>query len=520
MPEPTSAEQWAAQPWPTQPWPPPAESGPTDDERWLRLDPRSIATFPFAQGAPLLFALVITAVAGGHVAKVAVRLAVEIGFLVLAGLVRWWRFRYRVVQGRLETRSGLIALQSKSINVDRIRGVEIEARLVHRLIGVCALHVEHPGAAGGSRGRNRSGRDRIDAISRAEGARLRGVLLHERAAVALPTDSPAVPMPVGMPAPERVLFRLPTRWLGYAPFSVRMLVVGPVVLGGSIGYLNDARVDPGLVATSLARGAGWTLALVAAVVFVVLLALGGAAFAYWGWTVTARGDDLVITRGLLTRRTTAIERRRLRGVVLHEPLLGRPAHAASLAVELSGVTGASQAGLVPLGPAAALARFSSEFVPPCTVALRPHPAGALRRRRRRAALPGLFFIAAAAPFLLTGHDAVGIGLILASAAASVVGPLWAGASYRSLGHALDERVVTARHGVLERRTQTVDRRYPIGLRVRQSVFARRAGVASVDVALVSRGYTRISDMAADDVEALTRTLLIGAAQPPARSLVR
>ena len=65
-----------------------------------------------------------------------------------------------------------------------------------------------------------------------------------------------------------------------------------------------------------------------------------------------------------------------------------------------------------------------------------------------------------------------------------------------------------------------NRRYPIGVRVRQSVFARRAGVASVDVALVSRGYTRIPDMAADDVEALTRILLFGAARKSERSSYR
>ncbi len=503
----------------------PPFSMPATDEPWLRLDPRSIATFPFAQGAPLLLALTITAVAGGHIKGLSIRLGAEVGALVVLGLLRWWRFGYRVVDGRLETRSGLLGRQSKVINVDRIRGVEIEAKLVHRLVGVCALQVEHPGAAGGRHGRNRSGRDHIDAISRAEGARLRAVLLHERA-TAVRADVSAAQVPWAPsaqrpsahapeaerpPLTDRTLFRLPTGWLFYAPFSLRMLVVGPVALGGSIGYLQDARIDPGSVVASFAQGAGWALALPLALVLAVLFAVGGGAFAYWGWTVTARAEDLVITRGLLTRRTTAIERRRLRGVVLREPLLGRTVHAASLSVELSGVTGASEAGLIPLGPADALTRFGREFVAECTVALQPHPAGALRRRRRRAAVPSLCFIAAAGPFLLADHAAVGIGLIFASTAASVVGPLWAGASYRSLGHALDDRVVTARHGVLERRTQTVDRRYPIGLRVRQSIFARRAGVASVDVALVSRGHTRISDMGAHEVEALTRAVLIGAA---------
>ena len=88
-----------------------------------------------------------------------------------------------------------------------------------------------------------------------------------------------------------------------------------------------------------------------------------------------------------------------------------------------------------------------------------------------------------------------------------VGLWWARESYRTLGHAMDADVLFARHGVIVRHSETVDRDEPIGLRVRQSVFARRAGVASMDVALVARGFTRISDMDAADIESLAVALL-------------
>jgi putative membrane protein len=128
-------------------------------------------------------------------------------------------------------------------------------------------------------------------------------------------------------------------------------------------------------------------------------------------------------------------------------------------------------------------------------------------------VPGVV-LAVAGLCLLLRDPPLSYGLLSASVALGLAGFAWAQASYRALGHAVDDRVVTARHGVLERRTQTVDRRAPIGLRVRQSVFARRAGVASMDVALVSRGYTRICDMAAGDVDELARTLLPGWSPPP------
>ena len=100
-----------------------------------------------------------------------------------------------------------------------------------------------------------------------------------------------------------------------------------------------------------------------------------------------------------------------------------------------------------------------------------------------------------------------IRITTTSVPVAVLGWLWGRASYRALGHALDDRLLVARHGVVVRHTETVDRTTPIGLRVRQSVFARRAGVASLDVALVARGFTRVPDVGAGDVQRLAAQLV-------------
>ena len=486
------------------------------DGEWQRLDPRTVLTYPFAQGGPLVAVLLIAAVAGGAIEGLLIRLAFTVGILAAFGGVHFWRFRYRLIDGRLETRSGLIGRTSKVINVDRIRGVDIEAKLAHRIAGVCALRIEHPGAAGGGRGRNRDGRDRIDAVSRAEGERLRNVLLHERA-VAVAAGSGATAAPDGTragssgstPPPvavDRVLLRMPLRWLLYAPFSLRLLLLGPAALIGVFNSLRDAGVGSGHQVDALTRAAALPELVAITVVVLVLTAIASAVVTYWQWTVTAHGNDLVLTRGLLTRRTVAIERRRLRGVMVREPLAGRPFRAATLQVVLSGVTGNTRSALVPLGPQPELERFGREFVTPCKEPLRRHPPGALRRRMRRAAVPALVLGGLTALGVLLRWPAVP-ALAVAGVLAAAIGTWWARTSYRTLGHSLDDQVLFARHGVLIRHTETVLRTEPIGLRVRQSIFARRAGVASVDVALVARGFTRISDLDAGDVHALATTLL-------------
>lgn len=479
---------------------------------WQRLDVRTVLTYPFAQGAPLVVLALIAAIVGGRLEVLLIRLGATVGFLLAFGAVHWWRFRYRLLDGRLETVSGLVSRRSKVINVDRIRGVEIEAKLAHRVAGVCALRIEHPGAASGSRGRNRDSRDRIDAVSLAEGERLRNALLHERTrAVAVDPRStandPAAPATAAERGTgDRVLLKMPARWLLYAPFSGRLLLVGPFGVLGLFSSVNEADVHLDRPVNAAAGNAGWAVWLVGAVLALVVTAVLAGAVGYWHWTVTARADDLVLTGGLLTRRVVAIERRRLRGVIVREPLTGRWVSAASLHVVLSGVTGSVRSAVIPLGPRPTVEHFAGTLVAPCTVPLCQHPSGALRRRRRRALAPGLLLVVAAG-VVAVFDGTVALGLAATALVAVVGGVMWGYESYRTLGHAIDERVLTARHGVLIRHTETVERSSPIGLRVRQSIFARRAGVASVDVALVSRGFSRVADMAAGDVNSLAHLLL-------------
>src|SRR4029453_4913912 len=59
-------------------------------------------------------------------------------FAVLA----WRRFTYRVADGRLEVRSGVLTRTLRTIPLDRIRGVDISAPLLHRLTGLVQVRVD------------------------------------------------------------------------------------------------------------------------------------------------------------------------------------------------------------------------------------------------------------------------------------------------------------------------------------------------------------------------------------------
>ena len=336
------------------------------DGEWQRLDPRTVLTYPFAQGGPLVVVLLIAAVAGGAVEGLLIRLGATVGILAAFGGVHFWRFRYRLIDGRLETRSGLIGRTSKVINVDRIRGVDIEAKLAHRIAGVCALRIEHPGAAGGGRGRNRDGRDRIDAVSRAEGERLRNVLLHERAGGraragsrtqgarrrSRPGDAGSTP---GSPSPaDRVLLRMPLN-AGCCTRRSRCACcfLGPAALLGVFNSLRDAGVGSGHDSTALTRGAAVPVIAAIVVVVLVVTAIVSAVVTYWHWTVTharqrPRPDPRPADPAHRGHRTPAAAR----GHGARAAGRADRSGAATLQVVLSGVTGNTRSALVPLGPRA------------------------------------------------------------------------------------------------------------------------------------------------------------------------
>jgi len=128
--------------------------------------------------------------------------------------------------------------------------------------------------------------------------------------------------------------------------------------------------------------------------------------------------------------------------------------------------------------------------------LRRHPRAATRRRFVRTLVPAAVLVAAA--FLLDARVLGPVSLVLLPVAA-----LLALDRARSLGHAVTTGYLVTRQGSVLRRTVALQRTGVIGWTVRQSVFQRRAGVATVEAVTGAGagGYTAV-DVAAADVAPL------------------
>ena len=446
------------------------------------------------QFVPLLIPVVAaTGLGGGRTTLVLLATAVTLLSLATAAL-SWWRFTYADGPGAVVVTRGLVARSVRTVPNDRVRGVEIETPLVHRVFGLVRVRID--AAAGAVNGKDEE--LLVDGVSRAEAERLRTAVLSRRVGPA-PADGGREEAP-----PDEVFARFDNRWLLYAPLVGSYLAVPVAAAGASLRLLDELgrRVRPDLDELPLAGG--WASALGVAGGLLVLLALGavvGAALLNWRFALVRRGGSLIAVRGLITRRHTELEIDRIRGYTISEGLGMRWVRAARVSALVTGLGDAARRGqLLPLGPRAeawALGRRLVDDPGP----LIPHPPAARRRQIVRAVASGLLLTAVGgAVTAATGWW----GVLAAGMVLTLLGiPLGLG-RYASLGHAAGTLSFTVRSGWLVREQAVLQRRAVVGWRVRQSFLQRRAGLATV-VACVGAGtggYAAV-DLGAGDVAAFT-----------------
>jgi uncharacterized membrane protein YdbT with pleckstrin-like domain len=457
-------------------------------QRPLRASPRVVLvhTATFRQARQLVPVLIPVAALVGlddGLLTVVVMAAVVTALSLAGAVLSWWRFGYADGPTAVVVTRGLLARSVRTVPNDRIRGVEVEAPPLHRLLGLVRVRID---AAAGSVGANQEELV-VDGVPPAEGDRLRARLLARRPA--------GVPAPDGGRAPEapveEELSRFDPRWLLYAPLVGSYLVV-PLAAVGTLFRLVQELPDAVLPDITGPEPSPHlvVVALVAAVPLLALAAVVGAAVVNW-----------VVVRGLLTRRHTELEVDRIRGGTISEGLGMRWVRAARVTALVTGLGQAHRRGqLLPLGPRTEALRLLGRLVED-PGPLTGHPRAALRRRLVRALTAGLLVTAVG----VWGAAALGwwwvpvVGVVLTALGV----PMGIG-RYRALGHGAGPRSFSVRSGWLVREQAVLQRRAVVGWQVRQSVLQRRAGLATV-VACVgagSGGYAAV-DMAAAEVPGFT-----------------
>jgi len=459
-----------------------------------RLHPLAVLVFARKRiGASILPVLIIAFTwRGGFALPVlGVLLAVGLGVLVL----EWRRFTYRIEAGRLVIERGVIRHTTRVVPLDRIRGVDLQAPWLHRVLGLVQVEVE--AAAGGSSAAELS----LAAVSAPEGERLRAALLSARGSKEAATDDP----------PPLVLYRATPRLLVAGGLTSGRYILTPLIALGVLANFADDL--PGAFGERLLSEAadrvptevfGLTVLIGVGVLVALVLAAAGSLLTDWSFELTDDGDRLVAHRGLLTRRAVAIDRSRVRGFDLLDSPLRRAFSLVGVRVVAGGV-GGGRSGRTALAPVISddHARALARALDPLTALdamLAHHPRAALSRRLARAVvLPTVLGVAALAlQWWLPAVVLFGLGL---------GGVPLAIDRYRQLGHRFDGSRLVVREGSLTRRWTSLDPRAVVSYAVQRSPFQARSGLCTIVLHLgQGAGSRRVLDCSEEQAGSLLAAL--------------
>ncbi|BBX12315.1 membrane protein [Mycobacterium novum] len=448
---------------------------------WQRLSPRMLLVHPLHEALrelPLLIAVVVF----GSATDNSVWVLAVVGVIAVVGVTRWFTTTYRIEPdseaGRVQLRSGLLRRKVLSVPRNRIRSVETDARLLHRMLGLTVLRVSTGQQAAGDT------MFELDAVESNQVPQLRRILLAH-------TGQPARTDAGAVAARTTVLARWRPSWLRYSALSLSGLVtigaaVGALYQSGAGEALRDSALHRAWLAAAERFGAQQTAAAIAGLVLLaaILLAVLRSALTYGNLVLSrssgAAGDVLELSHGLLRVRHHSYDMRRLRGGTLRRPLLVRLFGGARLDAAMTGVTGAGESSiLLPPCPRATAEQVLTGLVADPVVVtgpLRRHGPAAVRRRWTRAMLLPLV---AGAALVVAAIDGVPMWYWTAWAALTLGAALLAADRARALGHRVDPQWLSARTGSWEQRRYCIAAAGIIGWTVRQSWFQRRAGVATL-----------------------------------------
>ena len=482
----------------------PAADADSDPTPWRRLNPRMLLVHPVRELIRYLPVLLLAVVAGS-VGGEPWWTYVLSGLGIVIGILRWVTTSYRITPTHVQVRRGFLNRRMLSVPRERIRSVDVDATLLHRLVGLAVVKV------GTSASHGQDGLD-FDGIAATDVVGLRSELLHGvvvppiapsprpgTSSSAAPHELPGADSGAAMADAEtsgRDFSGWKWSWARFAPFTLTgvgalfaaaffalqlqffdggLLVRLPVVRAG----VDAARRIPPV---ELTIGAAFVLVVAASVIALVRYVLVYSGFAIWRTDATT----LHVRHGLLSTRQVTLDERRLRGISLGEPLSLRAVGGASVHAIMTGL-GRDRAGLMvvePAGPrgdgmrvAAAVLGPLDGDADPLTCELQKHGVPAHRRRYTRAAagvavIAAMVLVAQLLGYLSPATWYVFAGIVPAAA-------LLAEDRWRGLGHVLLRSRLVTRHGSLARKRTVLDTAGIIGFTVRRSFFQRRAGLATL-----------------------------------------
>lgn len=443
-------------------------------------------------------------------------LALITGLAVIVGLLtsflQWRRFTYRLDEDQLLVRKGVFTQEEKFISFSKIQSVNMEESLFHRIYRLCSLRIE---PAGGEK----KGDAVLPAISLQEAERIRSVIYEKRSrqdgeAVEergrecgeenvgpLPEQNREKQPPLLTLGPEAVLLHVSGKQLLYAAMTSGNIGLTFAFLG--VIYQTFDKVIPekwlGDVFQQITQSGFSVIAL-------ICLLLGGAAwfislvlysFKYWGFKVLKRGDEFVISYGLVNKHSLTFHPSRVQAVQIVEGVLRKPFGFASIQLAVINAKSNEKVILHPFIQIEHMPGFLQEVLP--KYEWYPIEKKAPKQSFYYFVRFGILLSLVLAAVLIYFFPVYGWFAI----ALPVLDWFWAKAMQRGAGLSIRPGQLIARSRFLALKTTLVRRRNIQQLSVTKTIFQDRKGIANLKIGIkggLASSEIEVDYLAKEDVQ--------------------
>lgn len=440
----------------------------------------------------------------------------------LPSIISWLRYQYWVDEGELRIKEGLLFRKNHYIRKERVQSVNRSATLIHRLFNLEKLSIETAG------GRNEAEAELlavrpadIDLVEKAINSRygdddLTDTSMSESMSAGEADDHPQVAA-----ESDKHSQSADAHWeLSMARLFVAGLTSGKIgvilaLVGAAYSQLGQVIPDSWYETVGHRLIASGLMVIMFLVVAVILLSwlfsILGTVFVYWKFTISKYGDDLVITSGLWNRKQVTLPIHRIQAVRVVDSLLQQPLGFSAIYVESAGGSG-NEGGstmMFPILPMAQVGDFVQTFLP-AYPEMSQFESVPRRAKRFYLVLKIIFTTVICAAIMILSYIWFWPWGLLTLVLYPVV-IVWGLAQYKTAAWGVTDRFRLLRYRHLSRTTVMVPR-YKIQTRtMEQTIFQKRAGVATYQLSVMSKmaGGGRVFEvehLAEDEVrEALRRS---------------
>lgn len=249
-------------------------------------------------------------------------LMVALIFILIGGIVKWWKFIYWFEENELRVEYGLFVKKKRYIPFDRIQSLNYKEGILHRVLGLVQVKVE---TAGNTHGKAEA---ELTAVTRQAANQIEEEMKRAKSKyTSMDENVSSLPLRAATQIEwdTEIIHKMPTR--NILLHATTSGAIG-VVLSGVAAVLSQfselipyekvfdeltAFVKVGVLLVGMTIASLLILAWITSVFITV--------FNYYGFTVSKEQDKLTITRGLLEKKRITIPLKRVQAIrIVENPL--------------------------------------------------------------------------------------------------------------------------------------------------------------------------------------------------------